>query len=99
MLRLGPAILNIIELALLRPIEDCDCDIVLLRGREAGAMEAFPLVSSFIIVTDYISLTGNPDAVTRSRHWTPETGPWAQPVDSRGLSLVTAVGSPSPAGG
>ena len=54
MLRLGPAILNIIELALLRPIEDCDCDIVLLRGREAGAVEAFTFDSSFMFATDSV---------------------------------------------
>ena len=43
--------LNIMEPVLLRPVEDCDCDMVLFRGREVGAVEAFPLFSSFMTVT------------------------------------------------
>ena len=42
-------LLNITELALLIPFEDWDCDIVRLRGR--GAVEPFPLVSSFMFDT------------------------------------------------
>ena len=82
--------LNIMELALLRPIEDCpDCDIVLLRGLETGAVEDFTFVSSFMLDTlcSVFPFTRDLDAVTLVQPL--ETGHW--PLDSRGLSLVTAA--------
>ena len=81
-MRLGLAILNIIELALLRPIEDCDCDIVLLRGREAGAVEAFPFVSSFMLATDTLYFP----------HWRPRRCDPLSPLDTRDWTLGSGSG-------